>query len=82
MNHLKTSNARSTGLSEAAGATKTEGLSAQNAGSSTADLVSRTNGGAVMLERSPRMTAMDFGTARYALEQGRRDMTDLGHPRR
>jgi hypothetical protein len=37
----------------------TDGLSAQKAGSSTADLVSSTNGGAVMFERSPRMTEID-----------------------
>lgn len=59
MNHLKTKRARSAGSSDAAGATNTDGRSAQNAGNSTVDLVSRTNGGAVMLDKSPRMTEMD-----------------------
>jgi hypothetical protein len=35
------------------------GRSAQYAGNSTADLVARTKGGAVMLDRSPRMVAID-----------------------
>lgn len=35
------------------------GCSAQYAGNSTADLVARTKGGAVMLDRSPRMVAID-----------------------
>lgn len=42
------------------GVTKMEGRSAQKRGSSTADRWERTKGGAVMLERSPRMVAMDL----------------------
>jgi hypothetical protein len=65
MNHLRTSSARCAGSLPAAGATKTDGLSAQKEGSSTADFVSRTKGGAVMLERSPpRMVEIDFQPTR------------------
>ena len=58
-NHLSTSKARFRGFSSAAGATKMAGCSAQYAGYSTADLFARTKGGAVILERSPLIVAMD-----------------------
>ena len=59
MNHLRTRRARSAGSSDPAGATNTDGLSAQKAGNSTVDFVSSTKGGAVIFERSPRMTEID-----------------------
>lgn len=56
---FNTSIALSAGSSDNAGETKRDGFSAQNAGISTTDFVSSTNGGAVMFDRSPVMVAIE-----------------------
>lgn len=58
-NQRRTNRALFAGSGDADGATNKDGRSAQKAGSSTTDLVSRTKGGAVILDRSPLMDAMD-----------------------
>ena len=59
--HLRTKRARSSGSEAEAGAIKVRGCSAQDEGNSVVDLAARTKGGAVMLERSPGIVAMDWG---------------------
>jgi hypothetical protein len=62
-NHFKTNSARFCGSFSCAGATKTEGCSAQYEENSTSDLDDRIKGGAVRDERSPEKDAIDFKNA-------------------
>lgn len=58
-NHFRTSIERLAGSCSAAGATSSDGISAQYAENSVNEVVERMNAGAVMVERSPLNEAMD-----------------------
>lgn len=58
-NHFNTSKARFSGSGSLAGATKSEGCSAQYAENSTIDCEESRNGGAVRDARSPLKVAID-----------------------